>query len=76
MSTLAEVTQSVTDLTSALTSIDSKLDEVRAFIGTLQAGVVTQAQLDELASKISDAKNSATAVLAEADALDSEPTPA
>jgi hypothetical protein len=70
MATLAEVQNTITELTTVIGNIDTKLDEVRAFIATLQPGVVTQAQLDELANMIGVAKTSAESVLAEADALD------
>lgn len=71
MATLEEVTTEVANLTSTIASIDSKLDEVRAFILSLSAGtVVTQEQLDALAASITAAKNAAGAVLTEADALD------
>lgn len=71
MATFEEVTNEVATLTSTLGTIDTKLDEIRAFIISLQAGsVVTQEQLDTLAAAITAAKNSAAAVLTETDALD------
>lgn len=71
LSTLEELTADITALTNTIGAIDLKLDEVRAFIATLQPGVVTQEQLDQLAAMVGTAKTSAEAVLAEADALDS-----
>ena len=72
MATIEEVTASVTELTSTLEAVDVKLDEIKAFILSLSspAGVVTQAQLDELAALVDAAKGKSSAVLAEADALD------
>lgn len=71
MATIEEVQADVVELTSAITSIDLKLDEVRNFIAGLQVGVpVTQEQLDGLAAAIAAAKASSLAVLSEADALD------
>lgn len=71
MTTVEEFTVQVTELTEVVDAIDSKLDEVRTFIGGLSAGsVVTQEQLDTLSSLIGVAKDKAAAVLAEADALD------
>lgn len=71
MATIEEVQNNVIALSDALTSVDLKLDEVRAFIASLQAGQpVTQEQLDNLAAAIASAKSTAQAVLSEADALD------
>lgn len=86
MATIEEVTQTVTDMTAALNlantaldGLDSKLDEIKAFILSLQsgAGPVTQEQLDALAEMVTGAKDAATnahvkaeAALTEADALD------
>lgn len=71
MSTLEEVQGEVTALTNTIVAIDTKLDEIRAFILSLSGGgVVTQEQLDALAASITSAKESAAAVLTEADQLD------
>lgn len=76
MATFDEVKQQVTDLGLTLSQVDSKLDEISAYIATLKAGVVTQVQLDELSGMLESAKGLASANLAETDALDEEPTPA
>lgn len=73
MVTLTEVQAQVADLGLTLGQIDSKLNEVAAFIATLKAGVVTQAELDDLSAQIESLKGLASANLAEADALDDEP---
>lgn len=71
MATLEEVTNEVATLTNTIVAIDTKLDEIRAFILSLSGGgVVTQEQLDALAASITSAKESAAAVLTEADQLD------
>lgn len=85
MATLEEVTQTVADLTLALTetnstlgSLDLKLDEIQTFINTLKGGsVVTQEQLDALADTINaakllsdEAKSKSSGALTETDALD------
>lgn len=71
MSTLTEVQAEVTALTDTIVAIDTKLDEIRAFILSLSGGgVVTQEQLDALAASITSAKESAAAVLTETDSLD------
>lgn len=70
MSTIEDVVADVTELSNTLTQVDLKLDEIAAFIATLQAGVVTQEQLDNLKSLTQSAKDSAAAVLTEADQLD------
>lgn len=74
MATLADVNQAVSELTAAVSATDLKLDEVLAFIQSLQVGQpVTQAQLDQLFADVTAAKVSAQAVLAEADTLDGTP---
>lgn len=74
MATLEEVQAEVSNLTQTISAIDTKLDEVRNFILSLQAGtVVTQEQLDALAASITAAKDAAGAVLGEADTLDGTP---
>ncbi|NJO69917.1 MAG: hypothetical protein HC830_12115, partial [Bacteroidetes bacterium] len=52
-----------------LNTIDAKLDEVKAYIGTLQ-GAATSEQLDVILGMLNSAKDKASSVLAEADALD------
>ncbi len=74
MATITDIQDSVGQLTATLTSIDVKLDEVKAFIETLKAGVpVTQEQIDALAAAVQGAKDSAASILTEADALDETP---
>ena len=77
LDTLSALLDNVTGLIDVISAIDLKLDEVKGFITTLQAGAVTQAQLDQLAALAGDAgakagaaKVQAESVLAEADALD------
>lgn len=73
-----DIKQTATELVEVVSQEDLKLDEIRAYILTLGAGsVVTQAQLDELGSLLTEAKNivtqgkdAAVAALAETDALD------
>lgn len=76
------------EVNASLVATDLKLDEVLAFIQSLQVGsVVTQEQLDQLASNlqgirdtaaqasasVEEARNRAQAVFAEADTLDGQP---
>lgn len=85
MATIEEVNQTTADIVSALNltnstldAVDTKLDEILAFIQGLQGNQpVTQAQLDALAALLNSAKDTAAAgqakaeaVLTEADALD------
>ncbi len=71
MATISEVQEQVATLTSTISNIDTKLDEIRTFIQGLQGGsVVTQEQLDALSSALEAAKSSASSALSEADALD------
>ena len=71
MATVEEVMADVTELTSTLSAVDLKLDEIAVFIANLQSGsVVTQEQLNALAALTSAAKASAAAVLTETDNLD------
>lgn len=83
MTSVEEFTQTITDLTTALTAtnasldlLDTKLDEIRTFIAGLTPAA-TQEQLDALAALVLSAKESAQggqakaeAALAETDALD------
>lgn len=75
MATLQEALDGLTDLQTAISGTDAKLDEVLAYIQSLQSGsqLVTQQQLDSLVAMIQAAKVSAQAVLAEADTLDGTP---
>ena len=73
-----DVKATATELLDVVNAEDLKLDEIRAFILTLQpGGVFTQAQLDELGGLLTEAKDIVTAGktkatdnLAETDALD------
>lgn len=75
---VADVAQIQADTSAVLASLDLKIDEIRAFIASLQVGVpVTQQQLDDLFTALDGIKNvaltnkqSAEAALAETDALD------
>ena len=74
MTTIDEINAKVLELNTVVAAIDSKLDEVRAFVATLQGGsVVTQEQLDQLAAALDGVKASAESVLAEADSTDGTP---
>lgn len=70
MANIEDIKENVVALTDTLHSINSKLDEIKAFISTLEAGEVTQSELDELDLLVSGAKDEAVAVLEETDALD------
>lgn len=72
MATIEDLQTSIAGLTTTVEAIDSKLDEVAAYVATLKAGVVSQEQLDALVALVDSAKEKASAVLAEADALDEE----
>lgn len=69
MATFEEVKAGVESAVSSLAALDLKLDEVKAKIDSLSAGVVSQEQLDELAALVNSAKDSSAAVFAEASAL-------
>lgn len=71
MSTIEEIQTVAKDVVSALNSVNLKLDEIKAFIEGLQGNpAVTQEQLDAVMATLTSAKEEATSVLAEADALD------
>lgn len=76
-----DVNTLIEDLTATnntLSEIDSKLDEVKEFIATLEAGSVTPEQLAELKTLVAGIKEKTGDALAEADALDEvhiTPTP-
>lgn len=71
MATVEELTAGINELNTTINAIDLKLDEVAAYIATLQANQpVSQAQLDELVALVNAVKTQAAAVLAEADTQD------
>lgn len=69
MTQIEDITASVDSLTTELQTVNLKLDDIAALIASLKAGQVTQAQLDELASKVAAAKTAADALVTEADAI-------
>ena len=71
MATVEEVQISLEALSAVVAATDVKLDEVRAFILSLQnGGGATPEQLQALLDLVNTVKGSADSVLAEADALD------
>ena len=71
MTTLDEAVTKITELTGTIDAIDTKLDEIRAFIATLN---LPQGQIDQLNALLDTASTKAQAVLGEADALDEQAT--
>lgn len=69
MASISEIKAGVESLVAVIVEVDAKLDDVAAKIDALQAGGVSQAQLDELAAVVADAQSKAAAVLSEADSL-------
>lgn len=72
MESITSLMSKVQEVLVVLSAVDTKLDEVAAYIITLQAGAVDQAQLDQLGALVDEAKGKATAVLGEADTLDGD----
>ena len=71
MTTIEELNEKVDLVTSTMEIMDTKLDEVRAYIASIPIGSpFTQEQADALGVKLDAAGSKAAAVLAEADALD------
>lgn len=58
---------SLSETQASISAIDAKLDVIREKIAALQVGVVTQAQLDEIAALVEAAKVSSAAVAVEAE---------
>jgi len=74
MATLADIQQSLTDLSTVVGSVNTDLDRVAAEIQSLKdqvaaGGVITQEQLDALGQQVTDIKTAAQAVLAESQSL-------
>jgi hypothetical protein len=72
MATVEEVVAGITEVSTVLTNVDNKLDEIRVFIEGLQTGGsgATPEQLTEILNLVNSAKAQADAVLTETDALD------
>lgn len=65
MATLTEIVDGLNTVLETVQAVDLKLDDVRAFIAALQAGTISQEQIDALAAKVEDLKKATAAVLVE-----------
>ena len=70
MSTLNDITSSVSEILTTLAALDLKLDDVKAKIDLLVVGTpVTQEQIDALAASLDAVKAQASKVLTESTEL-------
>lgn len=69
MTTVTEIEDKVTALTTTLGSVKTKIDEVAAFILTLK-GPATQADLDQISTMLDSASTLASGDLDAVDKLD------
>lgn len=70
MSTIDEVTASVTALNGKITDVSTKLDTISELVSSLEGGqVATQDQVDALAKAVADASDSLDAVSSKEDSI-------
>lgn len=66
MATLVEIVDGLNTVLDTVQAVDLKLDDIRALIAQLQAGTVSQEQIDALALKVNEIKVATAKVLTEA----------
>ena len=66
MATLVEIVDGLNTVLDTVQAVDLKLDYIRALIAQLQAGTVSQEQIDALALKVNEIKVATAKVLTEA----------
>lgn len=66
MATLTEIVDGLNTVLENVQAVDLKLDDIRALIAQLQAGTVSQEQIDALALKVNEIKAATAKVLTEA----------
>ena len=66
MATLTEIVDGLNTVLETVQAVDLKLDDIRALIAQLQAGTVSQEQIDALALKVNEIKAATAKVLTEA----------